>query len=172
MKAGGRVPKLNTRQIALAGLMGAILVMLKQVLAPIPGVEPVSFLVILYTLELPVLAPWAIAVFVVLQFVLYGFGLWSWGYLYIWLVLYLAARLCRRADSALFWAIFSGVYGLCFGALFTPIYFFTQGPGGALAWWLAGIPTDVGHCIGNFTVMLLLYHPLRRALHLAQGQAK
>ena len=80
--------KLQTRQIVLAGLMGALLMVLKEALAPVPGVEPVSLLVILYALCLPAAAPWAIAVFVVLEFILYGFGLWSWMYLYIWFILY------------------------------------------------------------------------------------
>lgn len=159
---------LSTRQVVLGGLMGALLMALKEVLAAVPGVEPVSLLVILYTLELPVLAPWAIAVFIGLEFLLYGFGVWSWMYLYIWFVLYFTAKALHRMDSAVGWAVVSGVYGLCFGALCTPVYLFIQGPGGALAWWLAGIPTDVGHCIGNFVVMLLLYHPLHRALHAVQ----
>ena len=63
-------------------------------LAPVPGVEPVSLLVILYALCLPAAAPWAIAVFVVLEFILYGFGLWSWMYLYIWFILYGIASFC------------------------------------------------------------------------------
>lgn len=156
---------MTARKVVLSGLLGALLVVLKEVLAPVPGIEPVTPLIILYALELPGPAPWAIAVFVTLQFLLYGFGLWSWGYLYIWLLLYLAARAFRRMQGALAWAVFSAVFGLCFGALFTPVYFLTQGPGGALAWWLAGIPTDVAHAAGNFAVMLVFYTPLRRALH-------
>ncbi|MEE0800858.1 MAG: hypothetical protein U0L91_06210 [Gemmiger sp.] len=157
--------RLTTRQVVLSGLMGALLMVLKEVLASVPGIEPVTLLILLYTLELPALAPWAVAVFVVLEFVLYGFGLWSWMYLYIWLVPIVLARLLRSMDSALGWAVVSGAYGLAFGALCAPVYLFTQGPGGAVAWWIAGIPTDVGHCIGNFFVMLLLYRPLRRTLH-------
>ena len=149
------------RRVVLGGLLGALLVVCKEVLAPLPGIEPVTPLVIFYALELPALGPWAIAVFVILQFLLYGFGLWSWGYLYIWALLYLAARALRRMDSALGWALVAGAFGLGFGALFTPVYFLVQGPGGALAWWLAGIPTDVAHCLGNFVVMLGLYRPLR-----------
>lgn len=156
--------RLSTRQIVLSGLMGALLMVLKEALAAVPGVEPVSFLIILYALELPALAPWAILVFIVLEFVLYGFGLWSWMYLYIWFILLFAARALRGMHSAWGWAVVSGVFGLCFGLLCTPVYLLTQGPGGALTWWLAGIPTDVGHCIGNFMVMLLLYRPLRRVL--------
>ena len=153
------------RRVVLGGLLGALLVVCKEVLAPLPGIEPVTPLVIFYALELPALGPWAIAVFVVLRLLLYGFGLWSWGYLYIWALLYLAARALRRMDSALGWALAAGAFGLCFGALFTPVYFLTQGPGGALAWWAAGIPTDIAHCLGNFAVMLVLYRPLRPLFH-------
>lgn len=157
--------RLTTRQVVLGGLLGALLVVLKEILAPVPGIEPVTPLVILYALELPALGPWAIAVFVALEFLLYGFGLWSWGYLYIWALLFWAARALRRMEGALNWAVFSAVFGLCFGALFTPVYFLTQGPGGAWAWWLAGIPSDVAHCVGNFGVMLAVYRPLRALLH-------
>lgn len=158
---------MSARKVVLSGLLGALLVASKEVLSAVPGVELVTSLIILYTLELPAVAPWAVAVFVVLQFLLYGFGLWSWGYLYIWFLLVLAAWLLRQMQQPLGWAILAGAYGLCFGALFTPIYFITQGPGGALAWWIAGIPTDVAHSISNFVVMLLVYRPLRRVLHRA-----
>ena len=138
------------RRVVLGGLLGALLVVCKEVLAPVPGVEPVTPLILFYAMELPALGPWAVTVFVVLQFLLYGFGLWSF-----------VARALHRMDSAVGWALVAGSFGLGFGALFTPIYWLTQGPGGALAWWLAGIPTDVAHCIANFGVMLVLYRPLR-----------
>lgn len=159
------MPRPTTRQIVLSGLMGALLMVTKEALAPVPGIEPVSLLVILYALELPTLGGWAIAVFVVLEFVLYGFGIWSWMYLYIWFVLFFVARALRGMDTAVGWAVVSGAFGLCFGALCAPVYLFTQGPGGAVAWWIAGIPTDVLHCIGNFGVMLVCYRPVRRVLH-------
>ena len=60
------------------------------------------------------LAPWAVAVFVALEFLLYGFGLWSWGYLYIWLLLYLAAgTVLNTMDQHLRpWGIFQMQSGL------------------------------------------------------------
>ena len=149
------------RRVVLGGLLGALLVVCKEVLAPVPGVEPVTPLILFYAMELPALGPWAVTVFVVLQFLLYGFGLWSWGYLYIWFLLFFVARALHRMDSAVGWALVAGSFGLGFGALFTPIYWLTQGPGGALAWWLAGIPTDAAHCTANFGVMLVLFRPLR-----------
>ena len=121
------------RRVVLGGLLGALLVVCKEVLAPVPGVEPVTPLILFYAMELPALGPWAVTVFVVLQFLLYGFGLWSWGYLYIWFLLFFVARALHRMDSAVGWALVAGSFGLGFGALFTPIYWLTQGPGGALA---------------------------------------
>ena len=153
-----------TRTTVMAGLMGALLLVLKETLAVLPG-EPVTPLILLYTLEFPAATPWAIGVFVVLQFVLYGFGLWSWMYLYIWFVLCALAYRLRGMDSAPGWAVAAGLYGLAFGALCAPVYLFTSGPGGALAWWIAGLPTDIVHCLGNFVITLLAYRPLRRALH-------
>ena len=116
--------RLTTRETVLAGLMGALLMALKEALAVLPG-EPVTPLILLYTLELPAVAPWAIAAFVLLEFVLYGFGLWSWMYLYVWFLLYWLVRRLRRMDSAPGWAVVSGAYGLAFGALCTPVYLFT-----------------------------------------------
>lgn len=158
-----------TRRTVLAGLMGAMLLICKETLAPLPG-EPVTPLILLYTLEFPAVTPWAIAVFVVLQFVLYGFGLWSWMYLYIWFLLYGLVRLLRRMDSAPGWAVVAGAYGLAFGALCSPVYLVTMGPAAAFAWWGAGIPTDLVHCAGNFAVTLVVYRPLRRALRALGGR--
>ena len=113
------------RRVVLGGLLGALLVVCKEVLAPVPGVEPVTPLILFYAMELPALGPWAVTVFVVLQFLLYGFGLWSWGYLYIWFLLFFVARALHRMDSAVGWALVAGSFGLGFGALFTPIYWLT-----------------------------------------------
>ena len=156
--------RLATRTTVMAGLMGALLLVLKETLAVLPG-EPVTPLILLYTLEFPAATPWAVGVFVVLQFVLYGFGLWSWMYLYIWFLLFFLVRGLRKMDSAVGWAVVSAAYGLAFGALCTPVYLVTMGPLAAFTWWVAGLPTDLIHCAGNFVITLVVYRPLRRALH-------
>jgi energy-coupling factor transport system substrate-specific component len=157
--------------MVLAALMGALLVAGKQLMSGLPNIEPVSFLLILYTLELPKETPGAIAVYLAMQGVLYGFGLW-WGmYLYVWLVLWGVAVLCRRIDRAWIWALISGAYGLCFGALCALVYLFARDPAFAFAWWASGLPFDFLHAGGNFLIMLVLYRPMRRALQLAKRQA-
>lgn len=161
-----------TRRLVLAALLGALLVVGKQVMSGLPNIEPVSFLIVLYTLEFPRETPGAIGVFLLLQGVLYGFGLWWAMYLYVWFILMGLAWLFRRIDHALFWAVLSGLYGLAFGGLCALVYLVVRDYAFAFAWWMAGLYYDVGHGIGNFAVMLLLYRPMRRALQAAKRQLR
>ena len=143
-------------RLVLSGLMGALLVVSKQAMSGLPNIEPVTLLVILFALELPRETPGAVTVFILLQGVLYGFGLWWVMYLYVW---YLLALL-----------VFSGIYGLCFGGLCAAVYLVAKTPAFALSWWLSGLSYDAMHGVGNFVIMLLLYRPLRRALQTAKRQ--
>ena len=116
--------------------------------------------------------PGAVTVFLVLQGVLYGFGLWWAMYLYVWYLLAVLAWLLRRMDNAFGWAVFSGAYGLCFGGLCAAVYLVAKTPAFALSWWLSGLSYDVMHGAGNFVIMLLLYRPLRTALQTAKRQIR
>lgn len=157
-------------RLVLSGLMGALLVVSKQAMSGLPNIEPVTLLVILFALELPRETPGAVTVFILLQGVLYGFGLWWAMYLYVWYLLALLAWLLRRMDNALGWAVFSGIYGLCFGGLCAAVYLVAKTPAFALSWWLSGLSYDAMHGVGNFVIMLLLYRPLRRALQMVKRQ--
>ena len=157
-------------RLVLSGLMGALLVVSKQAMSGLPNIEPVTLLIILFALELPRETPGAITVFLVLQGVLYGFGLWWAMYLYVWYLLAFLARLLRRMDHALGWAVFSGLDGLCFGGLCAAVYLVAKTPAFALSWWLSGLSYDAMHGVGNFALMLLLYRPLRTALRTAKKQ--
>ena len=156
--------------LVLSGLMGALLVVSKQAMSGLPNIEPVTPLIILFALELPRETPTAITVFILLQGVLYGLWLWWAMYLYIGYLLALLAWLFRRMDHALFWAVFSGLYGLCFGGLCAAVYLFAKTPAFALSWWLSGLSYDALHGVGNFAIMLVLYRPLRKALKAAKRQ--
>ena len=157
-------------RLVLSGLMGALLVVSKQAMSGLPNIEPVTLLIILFALELPRETPGAITVFLVLQGVLYGFGLWWAMYLYVWYLLAFLARLLRRMDHALGWAVVSGLYGLCFGGLCAAVYLVAKTPAFARSWWLSGLSYDAMHGVGNFALMLLLYRPLRTALRTAKKQ--
>jgi len=79
--------QIRVLRLVLSGLMGALLVVSKQAMSGLPNIEPVTLLVILFALELPRETPGAVTVFILLQGVLYGFGLWWAMYLYVWYLL-------------------------------------------------------------------------------------
>lgn len=152
------------RELALFGVLGGMTFAAKVVMAPLPNLEPVSLLVMLFAVTFGKKALFPISVYVLLEFALFGFGLWSVSYLYVWFLLARAARALRYMDSALGWAILSGTFGLLFGALCAPVYLFSGGWAFALSWWVSGIPFDLLHCAGNFALALALFNPLRRML--------
>ena len=151
-------------------LLGAVLYVGQVALAFLPNVEVVSVLVLAYTLHFGRKALFPIYVFVFLEGITYGFGLWWVMYLYVWLVLYGVVRLLRRNTSLVIWAVVNAFYGLSFGALCTIPYLILGGPGMALASWTSGLLFDIFHGIGNFVVTLILYHPLMRVLRYVRRQ--
>lgn len=152
---------LRTKELALLGLLGAVMFAAKLAMAWLPNIEPVSLLVMVYAAVLGRRALYPIYVYVGLECCVWGIHLWSINYLYVWLLLYLAARHFRAMDSALGWALLSGAFGLCFGLLCAPVYALSGGWAFALSWWLSGIPWDAMHCAGNFALALALFRTLR-----------
>lgn len=163
-------PRGAAYNVAVVGIMSAFLLMVQVALAALPNIELVSFLIVVYALYLGRNTLYAIYVFALVEGLIYGFSDWWISYLYVWTVLYFVARLCGRLkiDKALFWAVVSGIFGLCFGALCSIPYFFILGPGGGVAFFISGIPFDLLHCGGNFIVMLLLYRPVGKAFKLLE----
>ncbi len=157
--------------LCLMAMMGVVMVVSKEALAFLPNIELVSLLVILFTVTFTWRVVGALAVFLLLQGLLYGFGLWWFMYLYIWPLLALLAWLFRWMKHAWQWAILSGLFGLAFGTLCSLVYL-SQGFSWMLSWIISGFPFDVTHAIGNFIAALLLYLPLRKALEALKRQMK
>ena len=91
--------------------------------------------------------------------------------MYVWVILAVAAICLRRLKNPLWWALLSGVFGLGFGLLCSPVYMAVGGSVSyGIRWWLAGIPFDVTHAIGNFVIALVLFTPLRKLLSRLYGK--
>ena len=168
--------KSPAHEVAVVGLMVALIEAFKALIGIIPNVEMTSFLVIMFTIFYgrPVL--FAIPVFILIEGVIYPFGLWLVMYLYAWPLLALTAWLFRKQDSAWIWSVISGVFGLMFGFLCAIPYFFiglveggaTAGLVNMFSYWIAGIPFDIIHGIGNFVIMLVLYRPVKEILRITR----
>lgn len=158
---------MKIHNICLYGILGALTFILKLIMAPLPNIEPVSLLLIVYTIALGWNVIYPLSAYVILEIIVYGFGIWSVGYLYIWVVLVAIVITIRKiTDSlnSLLWAIVSGIYGIMIGILYIPLYFVTSGATTALSWWISGIPYDALHGIANFVLCLVLFKPITNIL--------
>lgn len=153
--------KSQSRRVVLCAMLAAVMTALQAAMAPLPNIEPVSLLVLVYALVFGRDVFYIIYTFVLLEGLLYGFHLWWATYLYIW-TLWAAAVLVLgrgRERSPLFWAAAGGAFGLSFGAL-CALPYLAGGPWAAFAYWTSGIPFDLLHCAGNFCLTLALERPL------------
>lgn len=162
---------LKVKDITLIALMVAVIEVSKLSLSSIPNVELVSFWIIIFSLYFDKKVYYVIAVFVLLEGMLYGVHVWWIMYLYGWpLLAFLTIKL--KNSSMMTFVVLSGVFGLLFGLLCSLPYFFIglsqgslmNGIQTAFAWWVAGIPFDMIHGISNIVVMVVLYYPLKRVM--------
>ena len=152
---------------AVFALLGALLLVVQVALAFLPNIELVSLLIIVYTTVFGIKALIPTGVFVIGEFLIYGFGLWSINYIYIWPLLVVIALIFRKNRSPLIWALISGFFGLAFGALCAIVQACIGGIAFGVSYWINGIPFDLLHCAGNFVTALLLFKPLNMALETA-----
>ena len=153
--------RLTVKDMALFGVLGALTFALKVVMAPLPNIEPVSLMVMLCAVVFGWKCLFPVYIYVTMEILFYGLGIWNVNYLYIWLILALAAMAMRKVKEPIFWAILSGGFGLLFGALCGVTDVFIGGVNYAVVKWTNGILFDVFHCAGNFVIALLLFQPLR-----------
>ena len=156
--------RLSLGETVLFGMLGALMFALQVVMAPLPNIEPVSLLVMLFAAIFGWKSLYCVYTFVAMEILFHGIGLWNINYLYIWAVLAVATIALRKMESAFGWALLSGVFGLAFGALCGIVDVFIGGFGYAAAKWVSGIPFDLLHCGGNFAIALVLWKPLRNLL--------
>lgn len=163
---------LTIKDIAFIGMMVAVIEVCKMSLSFLPNIELTTFWLILFTLFFGWKIVFVVPVFILIEISMYGFQLWVIMYLYIWPLLVSLVWIFRKQTSLWFWSIFSSVFGLFFGLLCSVPYFIIGAAGNGilsglyagLSWWVAGIPWDIVHAIGNFILMLALYRPVSAIL--------
>lgn len=164
--------KLSVKDIALIGMMVAVIEVSKVALLAVPNVELTTFWIIMFTLFFGWKILFVIPVFILIEGCMYGVGLWWIMYLYAWPFLALLAWIFRKMDQAWGWAVLSGAFGLSFGLLCSIPYVVIGAAGASLqnglyagfTWWVAGIPWDIVHGVANFVIMFVLYHPVRKVM--------
>lgn len=156
--------KLSARDICALALIAALMEGAKIALASLPNIHINAVLIILAAVFFGWKAMYSVGVYIMLEGIVFGFGIWWISYLYVWPPLCAVCVLMRRNDSALIWAVAAAIHGLLFGALCSLPYFFIGGWQMAFSYWVGGITFDLAHCAGNFVLTLALYRPLKKAL--------
>ncbi len=172
--------KITAKDIALIGMMIAVIEVCKFALAQVPNVELTTFWIIMFTLYFGKRIFYVIPAFVLFEGVVYGFQVWWIMYLYAWPLLALVTLALRKKNTYFGCVLLSCIFGLLFGLLCSLPYIVigavpTELAGGGLlnglrmafGWWVAGIPFDLIHGIANLVIMLVLYYPINKAMRLA-----
>lgn len=161
--------KLTVREMAIFGLLGAIMFASKQLLEFLPNIHMLGMFTMLFTIVYRKKALIPIYVFVFLEGVLQGFAVWWIPYLYLWTVLWAVTmalpRNMKPRVAVVVYTIVCGLHGLCYGTLYAPAQalFFGLSFKGTLAWIAAGLPWDCIHMAGNLVFGTFIY-PLSRLL--------
>ena len=156
--------KFSAYEICSLALIGALMFAIKAALAALPNIHLNAVLIILAVVFFGAKAIYSVLIYIMLEGMIFGFGLWWLSYLYIWPTFSFVALIFRKNDSAMIWAVIAAVFGLSFGALCAIPYLFIGGVEMAFSYWISGIPFDLSHCAGNFIITLLLYKPLYRIM--------
>lgn len=172
MTAKKKTP-LSIRDIAMIGMMVAVIEVCKVALMGLPNIELTTFWIIMFTLYFGNKVFYMIPVFILIEGAMFGIHLWWIMYLYVWPLLAVVTRRLRNSDSVWTFSFLSGMFGLLFG-FFCALPYVVIGAtedgilGGLYAgftWWVAGIPWDFVHCAGNFVLMFILYRPVRNIMN-------
>lgn len=162
--SGTKAASLSTRELSVLALFAALMIALQVALAGLPNIELVTLFIILATVHMGWKAMFSVAVFVLVEGIIYGVSMWWINYLYVWPILVIITMALRRWSCTMLWTIVAGIYGLLFGTFCSIPYFITGGWAGGIAYIVAGLSFDLAHCLGNIASALILFYPLDRIL--------
>lgn len=162
-------PRLAVPELVTFALIAALAFGGQVVMAPLPNIEPVTVIFMACAVVYGWKSLFPLYVFVLLEGLVWGFNVWFVNYLYVWPVLIIVTVLLRRFESRALYAAIAGAFGLFFGALCALLYIFIGGWEMALAYWVAGIPFDLIHCVSNAILAFLLMPAMVKLLRMLNG---
>ena len=146
----------------------------KLVMEFLPNIHLLGALTMIYTLVYRSRALIPIYIYVFLNGLYAGFGLWWVPYLYIWTILWgitmlLPKKMPPKVAAPIYMTV-CALHGLAFGTLYAPFQALAFGFSAkqTLAWIVAGLPWDAIHAVGNLVVGVLIV-PLSRLLTRLEG---
>lgn len=165
--------KLTIKEIAVFGMLGAVMYGSKLIMELIPNVHLLGVLTVAYTIVYRKKALYPIYTYVILNGIFCGFAAWWIPYLYLWTILWgvvmlLPKRMPKKIQPAVYMTV-CAAHGFLFGTLYAPLQAIMYGLSfqGMIAWIAAGLPWDCIHGISNFFCGILIM-PIVFALRQAE----
>lgn len=155
---------MNTYKLTLLALLSALAVVGRYALAFLPSVQPVTALIIICGLFLGPLAAVIMAILTTfLSNILLGLGIWTIWQVVAWALIgvisgYLGKS--KRRLPTVFVAIFGAFSGYFYGLIISLVTY--QIAGKFWPYYLAGLPFDTYHAIGNVAIILVFYPVVSR----------
>lgn len=154
--------KLNVREIAVFGMLGAMMFASKKLMEFLPNIHLLGVFIIAFTVVYRLKALYPIYTYVILDGIFAGFNIWWVPYLYIWTLLWgavmlLPKKLPKKAKPFVYIGL-CGLHGFLYGVLYAPAQaiFFKLSFQATLTWIAAGLPFDIVHGISNLVCGLLI----------------
>ena len=154
--------KVTTRELAIFGMLGAIMYASKFIMEVIPNVHLLGVFTIAFTAVYRKKALYPIYTYVILNGIFCGFATWWIPYLYVWTILWGAVMLLPKKMpkkmQPVIYMIVCAAHGFLFGTLYAPAQALLYGLSfnGMIAWIISGLPWDCIHGISNFFCGLLI----------------
>ena len=157
------------RDMIVFAMFGAMMFVSKIIMEGLPNIHALALFVVTLTAVYRVRALIPIYIYVILNGLYGGFGLWWMPYLYIWTILWGIAMLLPRKMpdwlSMIVYPLICALHGISFGALYAPGQALMYGLNfeQTLTWIAMGLPFDAIHAVGNFVLGFLVL-PLSKLL--------
>ena len=148
--------KLNIKEIAVFGMLGAAMYVSKLIMEVLPNVHLLGVFVVAMTVVFRAKALYPIYIYAFLNGLFAGFSTWWIPYLYIWTILWgvimlLPKNMPKKLQTIVYMLVCSA-HGFLFGVLYAPFQAIIYGLNfeGTLAWIASGLPFDIIHGVSNF----------------------
>lgn len=154
--------KLNIKEIAIFGMLGAMMFASKMLMEFLPNIHLLGVFTIATTVVYRQKALYPIYIYVLLNGLIAGFNVWWVPYLYIWTILWSATMLLpknmpQKAKPFIYMGL-CGLHGFLYGTLYAPAQalFFGLSFDATIAWIVSGLPFDAIHGISNIVCGVLI----------------
>ncbi len=150
--------KVNAKEIAIFGMLGALMYASKIIMEALPNVHLLGVFVISTTVVYRKKALYPIYTYVLLCGLFSGFSAWWVPHLYLWTILWGATMLLPKKAPAIVYILLCGLHGFLYGVLYAPAqallfgFNFEQ----TIAWIIAGLPWDIVHGISNIVCGIVI----------------